>query len=381
LKEFVPVYKEIGMILFYAWTDTQIINAINVKLNVYPKRQADLLIFRLSRVSEDLLTVLKNRNIFENVYVLEIPKFYLERKRSGIKEKAQALFLGNSYRKYFKQQLKQLFGEQKYKCFLISAFWSETLLIVRYLKSNKPEIIFYEEGLAAYSGTPKWLYRAVPNRGIKPWVRTMLYYGISAYTYRKYAKGIYLYMPVLSNIDYLEKWQIPLVRRAEEICCELVQVEGNDVYKNSDVIYIAEAPNSKNKYPVDKIYQTLDAIYEIKKDAKVVVKVHPIMKISECELNLEKYSHVYIDYQSERFEQKIMTLEMDSKVVITGNSTSALYMKWVYEKTPYVILLDSERTSQLIEYAERYVENYEKEKAYIGNSVLELREILRKIWL
>jgi len=133
------------MILFYAWTDTQIINAINVKLNVYPKRQADLLIFRLSRVSEDLLTVLKNRNIFENVYVLEIPKFYLERKRSGIKEKAQALFLGNSYRKYFKQQLKQLFGEQKYKCFLISAFWSETLLIVRYLKSNKPEIIFYEE--------------------------------------------------------------------------------------------------------------------------------------------------------------------------------------------------------------------------------------------
>lgn len=371
------------MILFYAWTDTQIINAINVRVNVYSESQADLLIYRLSRISEEFIKALNNNTIFDNVYILEMPEFYMERRRSGIKEMVEAVFLGSSYRTYFRQHLKQMFGEKKYDCFLVGALWTETLLIIRYLKSDgkNPEIIFYEEGLSAYNGIPRWLYRAVPSRGIKPWIRTILYYGLSAYTYRKYVKGIFLYKPQISNIDYLDKWQIPLTKRAEEVCCELVKnEEENDVYKNSEVIYITEAPNPKKKCPLGNIYQILDVIYAVKADTRVVIKAHPIMQASELKLNIENYSNVYVDYRPGRIENYLMQLKMDDKVVITGNSTSTLYMKWVYEKTPYVILVDFDRTSQLIEYAERYVEHYDVGKAYIAEDARELEMILRKIW-
>ena len=48
------------MILFYVWTDTQIINAVNAKCNFYQKDEVDILILHLSRISDEYISIIQN---------------------------------------------------------------------------------------------------------------------------------------------------------------------------------------------------------------------------------------------------------------------------------------------------------------------------------
>lgn len=72
------------MLLFYVWTDVQLINTVNIKCNFFQAEAADLLIWKLERVSDKLIESIKEENIFDNVYILEPPTFYLKRKHSGL---------------------------------------------------------------------------------------------------------------------------------------------------------------------------------------------------------------------------------------------------------------------------------------------------------
>lgn len=371
------------MILFYAWTDTQIINAVNVKENRYKGKSADLIIYKLKRISEDVIYSLKGSNVFENVYILYPPKNYLERKRKSISEKLESICLGSRYRMYFDTMLRDLLGEKKYEVFLTGAFWSETVLVIRYIKKFNSEIKiwFYEEGLAAYNGPPNWLFQTVPDKSIKATVRMLLYYGISSYKYRKYVKGIYMYKPELSNIDNLEVIHIPpILKNSNPVCyeiCKGISYGKKDIYEECDIIYIAEAPNMKSEKPLESIYRILDVIFDVLSHAKVVLKTHPIMQSLGIEFDVEKYANLYVDKSAACIEQILFDVDIDNKIVVTGNSTSALYIKWVYMKTPYMIIFNGEYARRLVEYVRRYVKNYEHNKAYASRSIDEFKEILR----
>lgn len=374
------------MILFYAWTDTQIITLVNIKLNTYSNEKADLLIYKLSRVSEELIIAVKKSNLFANIYELDRPVFCLERKRKGIRERMEAVFLGSKYRKYFDEQLKQLIGEKEYVVFFTSAFWSETLLVIQYIKkySQTMAIWLYEEGLAAYNGPKNWLFQAVPDKSIKAGIRTVLYYGISSYTYRRYVKGIFLYKPQLTNLTYLDRKQIPPIDdRENPICYEISKApyhKNNRIYEECEIIYISDAPNLKSKYPLESVYQVLDNIYLAAPDAKVILKLHPIMQSVGIVFNAEKYPTLSVDWQTERIESILLQLNIDHKIIITGNSTSALYLKWVYGKSPYLVLTDWCNCNQRItEYTKRYYDNDDTGKVYVSKNQEELKEILKEI--
>ena len=378
-------YGRNKMILFYAWTDTQIINLVNIKLTVYRNDRADLLVYGLSRVSEELLNEVLAGRIFENIYFLEVPPFYLERCREGFREKLGAFFLGGDYRKYFNDRLTKFLGKKEYSLFLTGAFWSETLLVIRYLRKKNEgiKVMFYEEGLAAYNGRPKWLFRAVPNKGIKATIRTVLYYGFSAYFYRKYVKGIYLYKPELSNIDYIEKIRIPFSGNQKRFCSgqKNNELSGEKIYQDSEVIFIAEAMGGKDFCWKGIFNSILDVIFSVKVNAKVVIKAHPLGDIKEDLSGLEHYTGLYIDRNPERIETILSRIWMDDKVVITGNSSSALYLKWLYGKTPHMILMDFRRDRYVEEYIHRYITYYDDKKAYAPRNMDELKEILLEIFM
>ncbi len=371
------------MILCYAWTDTQIDNLICIRRGIYPDQKVDLLIYRLSRISSKLIEVVKAARIFDHIYILEMPNFYLERCRKRFSEKLEAVFLGSKYRDYFSRQLNHLIGGKEYSHFLTSAFWSESLLVIRYLRKCQADIriMLYEEGLSAYNGPQNWLFHAVPNRSMKAKIRTVLYYGMTSFTYRKYVDGIYLYKPELSNVDYLEKRQIPLAAGQIEIFhgWRDNSEETENVYRQCDVIYIAEAPKAKSGNRIQNVYEVLDAILFVKKDAKVVVKAHPTMQSIGAAFDEEHRQNVYFDYRSARIESILSKIEIDEKIIIAGNSAGPLYIRWVYGKNPYIILMCLENKKALREYAHRFIESCETGKAYALKDKEELKRVLNLI--
>lgn len=373
------------MILFYAWTDTQLINTVNVKENYYSQQQADLLVLNLSRISKELIEVIREKRIFREVYILNLPDGYMEGKRVQLKDKMKALFLGSVYWKNIKQQLKKYIGNNAYSHFFTAAFWSETLFVLRYLKKYNPnlEVWFYEDGLANYNGPKGWLFKAVPNRSVKATIRTILYYGLMPYTYRKYVKGVYLYEPRISNIDYLETKKIPSINEEQnkecfQICKEMNH-SSDEVYQDSDIIYIADAPDTDSTEPFYLVYGILDSIYEIKPDAKVVLKLHPTMEALQIKFADEKYAQLHIDKRKGCIEHILMQVDLDKKIVITGNSSSALYIGYVYNKQPYMILTTNfSSNSRWQEYTQRYTKYYEQGKISVPSNFDELKKCIKE---
>ena len=373
------------MILFYAWTDTQLINAVNVKVNFYSQPQADLLILNLSRISKELVDVIKNQGIFREIHILDLPAGYMEKKRVQLRDKVKAIFLGIVYWKSIKRQLQKYISNNAYSHFFTAAFWSETLFVLRYLKKHNPdlEVWFYEDGLANYNGPNKWLFKAVPNTSVKAAIRTVLYYGLTPYTYRKYVKGVYLYEPRISNIDYLETKKMPPINEERnKICfqiCKEINNSTDEAYQNSDIIYIADAPDTNSAEPFYLIYEILDSIYSIIPNAKVVLKLHPIMEALQIKFADEKYPQLHVDKRKGGIEHILIPVDLNKKIIITGNSSSALYLGYVYDKQPYMILTTNfSLNSRLQEYTQRYARYYKQEKISVPSNLDELKSCIKE---
>ena len=147
------------------------------------------------------------------------------------------------------------------------------------------------------------------------------------------------------------------------------------------MIFIAEATGGKDFCWKGIFNGILDVIFSVKVNAKVVVKTHPLGDIKEDLSGLEHYTGLYIDRNPERIETILSRIWMDDKVVITGNSSSALYLKWLYGKTPHMILMDFRRDRYIEEYIHRYITYYDDKKAYAPRNMDELKEILLEIFM
>lgn len=367
------------IVLFYAWTDTQIVNAVYMKLSVYRETTAELLIYGLSRVSEELILKIKKENIFSFVYVLEKPIFCMERKRKGIKEKLSAVFLGKAYRQYFEKNLNSLIGKKKYTVFLTGAFWSESLLVFQYLKkiNSNIEISFFEEGLADYNGPSKWLYRTAPQIGLKASVRSLLYYGFAPLTLRKYVRDVYLYRPQLSNITYLKLKKIPdIASDKNKIFLEICRNDKesfDEFYKNAAIVIIGDALNSEKKSSVEVMCKILDILYGTMSNVNIIMKLHPIMCSLYKEQISARYPGLIIDDRKKRIEDILIEENIDQKLLIAGNSSSIHYIRFVQGKKPYIVFIDFEKKKRLSEYKIRFAQG--DHKIRIAKNMKELENI------
>lgn len=381
------------MVLFYAWTDIQLINELNVKLNYFKDEKADLLIFHLNRLNNDYIQAIKKEQIFEQIYILELPDFYLERRRKGLIESAEMLINGNRLKKYFFQKLLCILAQQRYRLLLTGALWGETINVYRYLLRNNKKVglALVEEGLSYYAGPKGWLYKTAPSYSIKAKIRELLYYGVFSYKARKNIKKAYMYQPEMSALyKKISTEKIPPIiqEKNPKLYNFMSRLNCGDIenYKKRKIIYIADAPRAELTQPYKYVYNMLDMITSIVAPEDLIVRMHPISASISIPFQYELNPQIYLDKSNGSIEIKSMHIDFEDKVILSNNSSVAFFMTLGLKKEPYIIFLhrlcaiDTQNEihrndNSVFRLGKMYTR---KEKIMIPKSYIELKNMLQQ---
>lgn len=330
------------MILFFAWTDIQVINCVNTKCNFYAMESADLLVYKRNRISEKLLQIVREKRIFTNVYTVELPDFY-KKEEINKKRKFHYVILHLRLKSYFIEQLKCMVQETKYNVFLASAFWSETLNVFKYLRmyNDNISIEIIEEGMANYNGPKNWIFRAAPSSYMKSLIREIFYCGNMGRIARKKVKSFYLYRPELSWMhEDIETRTLPAItEETNPICYKMFNEWQKDIdssiYLNSKIIFVIDAPNLKGRF-----YEALQSMIENLPDSMkkvTLIKRHP-MHVHQGDSDISQYENgVVVDNRRVPIENILFHCNIDQKVLVVNQSSALLYLKCMLNKEPYVI--------------------------------------------
>lgn len=345
------------MILFYVWTDTQIINAVNAKCNFYQNEEVDILVLHLSRISDEYISIIQNHGIFNNVYILNLPAWYLECKKKSIKELGQSLINGWRLRILFNKKLDEMISDRKYDLILSAAFWSETMHVFRYFrrKNLKLELGFIEEGLSFYSGPKGWLYNTSPSLSIKAKIREILYYGSLPQKAKKYIKYVFMYYPEISEYgENLVSFCLPpIIQLTNEICYSTLRQWRpylNNEYINRTIFHIADAPRTQSENPYRYVYYLLDILLPIINPEKFVLRLHPLGNTWNIPFEYDLDSSIYLDTSKGNFELNGLYMDFSNKIFIINNSSLIYYLKMYFEMEPYIIF--THRLCRVNEYDE-----------------------------
>ena len=334
------------MVLFYVWTDIQLINAVNTRCNFYKQEESDLLVLHLSRISDKYIDKIRDANVFHNVYILKLPSWYLERKRVGVREYLVSLINGIKLKNYFSYELERFFGNKKVDLILSGAFWGETMNVYRYFQRINPdvEVGFIEEGLGIYNGPKDWLYNTSPNLSVKARFREALYYGNLPRKAKRVVRIVYLYRPdFLQYETKLEIMKLPaLTEKGNGYCYNIVSnLEERTVHEldKRKVIYIADAPRAMLKNPYEYVCQAFDMVLRNVDNDKLIVRLHPLSATKDFPFSYAIADNVIVDNGGEPFELKYFGADLSSKVIITNNSYVIYFLRICMEIEPYVIFL------------------------------------------
>lgn len=334
------------MIVFYAWTNLQIINYINLKTNYYPESEACLITLKLERISDDLLSEVKTSNIFLKVIELQKPKQYLERKRRGIAEYCQGIFSGIYIRRCITDQLRADMPDGICTRFVTAAFWSEAMYVYQYLRNNNKQlpIILVEEGLSCYSAPKNWLFKTAPSLSVKSMIRSYLYYGIIPKIAVKHTSDIYMYLPEISSCnEKLRRHRLPMISEKNQPCYSIVKsmaMYGNDEYKKRRIIFVADAPRTNLKEPYRYVYKALDALLSDDKEIidNIIIKMHPTSGSLSCRFEYGKYD-IMVDYRGDALEFITYDMTLQDKIIIANNSMAVYNVIGSMGKKPYIIFM------------------------------------------
>ena len=361
------------MILFYAWTDIQLMNCVNTKCNIYAETEADLLVFGLSRVSGDLVEIITNTGVFRNVFCIELPEFYLERRRAGVREKLEAICAGPKLRRNIYAQLKTTIGSTPYTELLTGAFWGETLIVYRYMKQHHAAVSIYlvEEGLACYNAPKNWLFQPSPNQSVAAKIRGLLYYGLLPHTARRYVKGIYLYAPQLSNLT-INMIRLPVIHQENEICYHIFEEWSKNcsLLEQKDIIYVADGPRTNSAEPYAGLQYMMKLMRESVPQENLYVKMHPIAADMPMDSTHTALENCCADYRRIPLELLFFHEAMEDKIVVVNNSSSIFYLTNTLGKCPYIIFVNQlckingqQGESRIQVLVDKFIEMYEnKEK-------------------
>lgn len=329
------------MILFFVWTDIQLVNCINVKCNYYKNENAELIAYKRGRISERLLEIVREKRVFSDIYFLELPDFYDEdsvNKMNRFRYVIAHLYL----KRYLSQEIKALIENKKFTIFLVASFWSETLTIYKnvrkYNKNIQIEIV--EEGMANYTGSKKWIYRAAPSSAIKAILREFFYCGFLGIEARKKVRCMYLYQPKLmwTNSDRNIK-KLPIIDKKNDIVFgifeEWQENFDNSLYEKSKIIYIADEIDldKKDRAVLKNIVQFLPKVM----GPFMIVKLHPSYSFKGTGKIEEGEKGIWIDYRNQQIENILFRCNVENKILVINHSSVLLYLKCMLGKEPCTI--------------------------------------------
>lgn len=332
------------MIAYYATTDIQLINIVNLKVNVYPLDEGDLYIYNNGRIIPELITMIKDAGIFRRVNLIQVDDIVIPtNKKHHLFQNVIHLFKSRAY--YYHQILINA-NNTLYSRLIINGFWlsSVYILLVLYSQNKKLRISLIDEGMGSYNQSKKEL---CTNFGVKSFSNIWYYFVVYstfknlAY-YKNRVDDLYLYRPEL----YIDKENIlvkklPLINENNSICFNLLRKLSlnidNSEYKLRNIFYFVQ---DQNNIPDQKVVlQTyLEILIQIIDSTKIIIKEHPNSVIGVfSQGELYQNTSLYVDKHLYLFEAMLLNINIDDKVFISRESSCLMYPKYMFDAEPYVI--------------------------------------------
>lgn len=389
------------MIACYAWSNMMILNAMNIKLNYYLEDQMDLFVRMTPGISRTFLSLIKGNGVFANVYYTSEPELPAYGRIKSIIN----LDLLNRYKKYYKQYQRMLFnliGNKNYDIMLTAGFWNDSLYYIDYFykHNHKLKIILYDEGGASYDNTKRNLCKYYCNRNITPWKSIIRRFTVEKVMEIKYRHLVLDYMYLYSPDRYqkidprMNVKKIPFIDTGNEHVYHFLKRDMMSIYEmdllpyDRKSIYFIASGNSKWIPDCDnQSYGMIDVLIESVNKRDVIIKTHPNNTNNRLMFAKEYERVVFVDRKNTLLEFIYPNVNIENKLIITHASSSAMYVKIMFNKEPYVILifrLFYQYNEHGDKNAEKYAEDMkalfeDKTRIYIPSTIDEYIDNIREV--
>lgn len=387
------------MVLFYAWSNTILINMLNAKINCFKEEKVDLLIRCSPTLSREFVDEIKSSGVFENVYFIDMPRMNKNRGVFGKIPKLKMFGMKKAIKNYYIRYARENFAEKNYTCLLTGGMWNDTIFLLdalgRYNRNIKVE--FIEEGERSYEGIESIQVTVV----VANWKERIIKKYNEGSLKRKYKRNIsnrlYLYKPE----RYEEKFRDTLIKLPQILeesngkCFSILKKVADRLgdthllyYEKRKVYYFANYLIPKYEPTYNTAYSIIDVLIKRMGKNRIVIKPHS--SSTEHRLNFaEEYEkEVFVDRDNFLFEVLYTKLNVNDKVFVAKSSTSLLYPMQLFGQEPYLIF-----TYKLFDYyhqyedeiTEKYVNDLRAmytspEKIFVPNTMMELENQINIIY-
>lgn len=387
------------MIACFAWTNLQILNVTNARINLYGDKKADLYIRMGTHISKELIAAVKASGVYENVYPLDPIVLSYKNMKLGFIPHFRVLLLKKAYTDSYNALLDHTAPNKKYERVLLAWFYAENAFVINYFAQNTDHlaITLVDEGTGSYCYKKKELFFPMFMAG--RWqdrLRRMLAEKPVAKKLAKNIDTICLYRPEFCqpDIDY-KKLTLPQIRPETNpvvyniLCASAGSLDYTQFIRYNKRRYIYFSLFSQEGEEFDRTsIEILDSVLKGSYEKQVVAKIHTGNTAHAQNFALSYEDRIYVDRNVYIFESLYAQLDNPSdKVLVSCASTATINPKFMFGDEPYVIFtyrlyntyrqIGVERDDWI---ANALIEAYEdKSRVMIPNSMHELQNMIRQI--
>lgn len=387
------------MIACFAWTNTQIINATNAKINLFEDKSADLYIRMGPQISEALIHAVEASGTYKNIYCIDPVNLNYKKLKFGFVRKFRALFLRSAFKTAYANILNNICRDKEYSRVILAWFYAENVFLIDYWAKNFPKlfITFVEEGTGSYCYHQKEMlfptsligsYKEKVKRYVTEWSLS------KKFSHR--VDSICMYRPEYCQEDIVwERKQIPRIDpRENPIMHRIIRASVSNLdnahfirYEKRRTYYFSTYSPEGQSYDLKSI-DILKTVINVAGANTVVAKIHTSSSNHAKTFARSLENIIFVDREKYIFEGLYAQIpNRENKVMISVASTTALYPKFMFNEEPYIILtyrlydtyrqIGIERDDRI---AEILLDAYsDKSRIMIPNSMYELKNMLAKL--
>jgi len=328
----------VGLMAFYAWTDTLILNMCNTKATYFSDKKATLFVLKMPRLSSELIESVKKYHVFDDIFEIELPLFELVKgKPLSLREKLDKLLAGRRLKNYYFGEYRKHVGDRKYTKLFTGAFWANTLFLYRYLSETNQDlnIELVEEGLANYNSSIVWDFKCLPT--VKKTELLMRYMYFMRVWKRAKANTIrkYIYHPGFANTAHdMDIVQLPQISNG--VCREILELSGKNIdmseYNSRRVFFFAGL--ELYEHYISRFMNILTSVQDVASAKDILLKIHPTFK----KLEINTCSDVFVDRRNYFFEAAVCSIDIEEKIFVVLHSTLPLMLKNTTQCEPVIII-------------------------------------------
>lgn len=361
------------MLAFYACTNTQIINMINVKLQFYRNVGADLYILKKNRVDLGLVKCIEEARIFKAIIIID--PYILPQNRLF---KIFSLFVAHIPNKYYKKIITKASKDKCYDKFITFGFWADTLYVLNiFYEKNKDIIVeFVEEGMINYFFDKGRPYFCRTYGGIKEKIIRLLAHGLAAFKLKRNITRMYVYRPDLVESNYCN--ELKQINNQNEIIQNIVKIYQNKkkgfnkIYDQVKFVYLLD------NFEFDMHIYILKEILSYINEKDLVIKLHPENTKDEVERIYYSFPNTYIDNNDYCFEINMVGKDK-IKAFISRSSTFAYSFKYIFGIKKSNLLLYkifNKSNAEIISFADKFFMNIGDNNIVVIKNVNEIKNNL-----